>query len=81
MAQKVSPIANEVNPLIFPLHMFCMRYKLCFSNRKKLQFFFFLTGNFTHHLNPQNKAQLGWPKMLAQLDNQLCIKRETHRIF
>ena len=28
-------IANEVDPLIFPLHMFCMRYKHVFSNKKK----------------------------------------------
>ena len=29
----------------------------------------------------QTKAQLGRPKRLTQLDNQLCIRRETYRIF
>ena len=32
-------------------------------------------------LVPSQKAQLSRPKRLAQLDNQLCIRRETYSFF
>ena len=33
------------------------------------------------HSKPHTKAQLEWPKRLAQLDNQLYIKKETYKIL
>ena len=30
---------------------------------------------------PHTKAQLEWPKRLAQLDNKLYIRRETYKIL
>ena len=32
------------------------------------------------HSKPHTRAQLEWPKRLAQLDNQLYIRRETYKI-
>ena len=36
---------------------------------------------FWSHSKPHTRSQLEWPKRLAQLDNQLYIRRETYRIL
>ena len=35
---------------------------------------------FWSYSKPHTRAQLEWPKRLAQLDNQLYIRRETYKI-
>ena len=36
---------------------------------------------FWSHCKPHTRAQLEWPKRLAQLDNELYIRRKTYRIW
>ena len=36
---------------------------------------------FWSHSKPHIKTQLEWPKRLAQLDNQLYLRRETYKIL